>query len=160
MNQHPANSQPGKTYVTILVSLTLLLALGGLGWLGWQANMVRERKVMLARIENGGGGYVITCGPPTVAGPSGGTVYDPAMIEVGHLPEPGLHSSNFGADWRKSPSTVRQWLGDDVLDTIWLPADMSAAEAIQIEAVFPEANFPSVPKGVPQQIRDNLFTEP
>ena len=111
------DGKPKRRWLRFSLRTLFVLVTAFSVWLGWTASIVRERKLVL-RDMRGNPGFVVA--------PAGATTYlwGPAP------PTPTI-------------SWVRQWLGDEAIESIWFPADHipTAYEVRYLERLFPEARL-------------------
>jgi hypothetical protein len=112
---------------TLMIVVTLVAI--PCGYVGWQAKIVRERKAVLAQIEDAGGGFFSDLRTTTGFGNRFPNWPDEAIASIDS--ERQLHGS--------ARTTVRVLLGDEGVIVIWLPANVVPPEEARIRECIPEA---------------------
>ena len=125
MQAEPTKAEPPKrkrrwfqfSLRTLMIVVSLLAV--PLGYVGWQAKIVRERRCALSAITESGGHIWTREGYCSSTEPG-----------AGRMPPD---------EWPSEVPWLRRLLGDEHVASIQLAWDVSVAERIRIEALFPEA---------------------
>jgi hypothetical protein len=123
---------------TLLIGVTLLAV--ACAYIGPHLKKVQERKALLRLILRNGGGYsTFTFFKDDELLP--GEYHFPSSIQSGSLPSymPVGASRIHSLRLDKTPSLIRQWLGDVNVFEIWLPESFPHSDTIRITQGFPEA---------------------
>jgi hypothetical protein len=112
---------------TLMIVVSLLAM--PLGYVGWQAKIVRERKAVLAEIEDAGGGFFSDLRTTTGFWNRFPNWPDEAIASVDSQREVGAPAR----------TKVRILLGDEGVIVIWLPATVVPAVEARIGQYIPEA---------------------
>jgi hypothetical protein len=112
---------------TLMIVVTLLAV--PLGYVGWQAKIVRERKSVLAEIEDAGGGFFSDLRTTTGSWNRFPKWSDEAIASIDSQRQ--LRAPARGI--------VRALLGDEGVIVIWLPATVVPPVEARIRQCIPEA---------------------
>jgi len=114
---------------SLMIVVTLLAPL--FAYIAWQARIVNERRVVLAEIENLGGG--IMSDRRTTAG---------FWNRFPNWPSEAIESFDRRDEpRRRAQTTIRRMLGDETMLVVWLPASIGRPEEVRIRQSIPEADI-------------------
>jgi hypothetical protein len=118
---------------TLMIGITLLAV--ACAYVGPHLKKVEERKALLRLVVGNGGGYVtFTFFKEDELLP--GEYHLPSNMPPGTMPSASrIHSLRLD----KTPSLIRQWLGDVNVLEIWLPESFPHSDTLRIMERFPEA---------------------
>jgi len=131
LGQHPMTA-PNRPWFRFSLRTLFIVVTVFCCWLGWQANIVRERKLLLQSLID-----------------DSRLSFDPLHTSFG----PGNTAIEFEGSitFNRNPPSVpwgRRMLGDNAVAILGLPSEMDKHEVARFKSTFPEATLTQMPTGM------------